>query len=126
MVLWLIQALKRYEQSKVSHQPPETLYVPKSLAFYKQQTAAAADMTSLIFSWGPSESCQLLDQNLAMDKVARSVGSNDPRMKDDQFPPQLKIETDTYRDNMGEAYVCSRERGCADCQEDFDEVSQSV
>ena len=65
-------------------------------------------------------------KDLAMDKVARSVVSNDPRMKDDQFPPRLKIETDTYRDNMEEAYVCSRERGCADCQEDFDEVSQSV
>ena len=27
MLFWLVQALKRYEQSKVSHQPPETLYL---------------------------------------------------------------------------------------------------
>ena len=52
-----------------------------------------------------------------MDHVARNFSGNDSRLLPQQCPIQLKNEIEEYRSKIGEAYLCSWEKGCTVCKE---------
>ena len=56
-------------------------------------------------------------KNLAIDHAARNISSTDQRLQPGQFPDNLKKEIEDHRDNIGNVFTCSANKGCTVCQQ---------
>ena len=53
---------------------------------------------------------------LALDRMARNIRAQDPRLQPDRIPKRLAQEIEEYKTNIPEKYICSSDNGCIVCQ----------
>lgn len=60
-------------------------------------------------------------KSLVLDRVARGISAQDPRLQPGQIPKRLAHEIEEYKSDIPEKYICSSEHGCQVCQQDVNQ-----